>query len=444
MRGFTDDTRIREVTVPAAPASAQGGLVGYPVVPVPAQPAHVEQGPVESTASPPAVTETLLDSTDARRLESAQIHTKGGWRDHSDGNRITTTRGDKVEVIRGNYKLVVLGRTDVPRSPDAGWDNAAGMELSGGNVDVSGGDLAYGSLPDVLTPAAAGGALPAPSDASRTGSFAPSALETSYEWTANLDGTWGWKQTTNVGLPDGPNNGQTISNTWVAYQETNVGSLPSPVQNIVSTTYAYSMTQTVNLRPSPEGALGIGPGDGSLTQWTNVQNYRSGIVANSSIDNTSAAVTISNAQAAALGINNATAALTQLTSQAVGANAVVNLFGVGVEMDVALLLAQLIVSEICNTTWLSPVVNDTHAVLHNDMHPGVHIDHHSGMHFDLHDGEHATFDLNGAVKITGGPLVRMHGDMEVKIGEQFTSVCPIETAVASQTTHLTTQFLVAP
>jgi hypothetical protein len=33
-----------------------------------------------------------------------------GWRDHTEGHRITTTRGDKIEVIGGNYKLIVLGR----------------------------------------------------------------------------------------------------------------------------------------------------------------------------------------------------------------------------------------------------------------------------------------------------------------------------------------------
>ena len=59
--------------------------------------------------------------------ETKRLHTKGGWRDHSDGNRITTTRGDKVEVIRGNYKLVVMGRQE-------SLDNASGWDLSGGEL----------------------------------------------------------------------------------------------------------------------------------------------------------------------------------------------------------------------------------------------------------------------------------------------------------------------
>lgn len=57
-----------------------------------------------------------------RQNESAALHTRGGWRDHSDGNRISTTYGDKVEVIRGNYKMVVLGRQDDDMSMSAGWD----------------------------------------------------------------------------------------------------------------------------------------------------------------------------------------------------------------------------------------------------------------------------------------------------------------------------------
>jgi len=75
-------------------------------------------------------------SVDRRLEESEKLHTKGGWRDHSDGNRITTTRGDKVEVIRGNYKLVVIGRQNKETTDDdddlAGI--ASGFDISGGEV----------------------------------------------------------------------------------------------------------------------------------------------------------------------------------------------------------------------------------------------------------------------------------------------------------------------
>lgn len=66
-----------------------------------------------------------------RQAETAILHTKGGWRDHTDGNRITTTRGDKVEVIRGNYRMVVMCRQD-------GDVDVGGWDVSGGHVGESG------------------------------------------------------------------------------------------------------------------------------------------------------------------------------------------------------------------------------------------------------------------------------------------------------------------
>ena len=64
--------------------------------------------------------------------------TRGGWREHTDGNRISTTRGDCVEVVGGNYKLVVLGRVNAGTGPlDVNTDNphlpiVASWEAAGG------------------------------------------------------------------------------------------------------------------------------------------------------------------------------------------------------------------------------------------------------------------------------------------------------------------------
>lgn len=73
---------------------------------------------------------------DERRAISANLHKDVGWRDHTDGNRISTTRGDKVEVVYGNYKLVVLGRQTNP-------DFAQGWEADGNQVQ----DWADGTMP---------------------------------------------------------------------------------------------------------------------------------------------------------------------------------------------------------------------------------------------------------------------------------------------------------
>jgi hypothetical protein len=85
-----------------------------------------------------------------REAETAVLQSKGGWMDHSDGNRITTTQGDKVEVIRGNYQLIVLGRQD-----DA--SNGALMDFSGGMFQ--------------------------PNDATPSNTMR-------LEWVRNYDGTW--------------------------------------------------------------------------------------------------------------------------------------------------------------------------------------------------------------------------------------------------------------
>ncbi|EYF08873.1 hypothetical protein [Chondromyces apiculatus] len=71
-----------------------------------------------------------------RAAVSADLHARCGWRDHCDGNRITTTYGDKVEVVWGNYKMIVMGRQ---------WDpgQAMGWEASGNNVQ----DYAGATMP---------------------------------------------------------------------------------------------------------------------------------------------------------------------------------------------------------------------------------------------------------------------------------------------------------
>ena len=65
-----------------------------------------------------------------RYRQSGTLHTLGGWREHTDGNRISTTRGDKVEVIGGNYLLSVRCRDD-SNNMESGWD------ISGGHVSGS-------------------------------------------------------------------------------------------------------------------------------------------------------------------------------------------------------------------------------------------------------------------------------------------------------------------
>lgn len=75
-----------------------------------------------------------------RQNETSRFLKKGGWHDHTQGNRISTTFGDRVDVVRGNYKLVVLGRQDE-------LDEAASSDMSGGLRQDA--DLSPGSITEI-------------------------------------------------------------------------------------------------------------------------------------------------------------------------------------------------------------------------------------------------------------------------------------------------------
>jgi hypothetical protein len=58
-----------------------------------------------------------------------ELMTRGGVREHTDGNRISTTRGDVVEVVGGNDKLIVMGRVEGPHvngSAAPSWQSSGG------------------------------------------------------------------------------------------------------------------------------------------------------------------------------------------------------------------------------------------------------------------------------------------------------------------------------
>jgi hypothetical protein len=78
-------------------------------------------------------------TTNTAAALTGELLSRGGVREHTDGNRISTTRGDMVEVIQGNYKLIVLGRVAKDWDPsglgDAGNTNQVGrtrQEISSG------------------------------------------------------------------------------------------------------------------------------------------------------------------------------------------------------------------------------------------------------------------------------------------------------------------------
>lgn len=187
----------------------------------------------------------------ARETESGHLHTRGGWRDHTDGNRITTTYGDKIEIIRGNYKQIVLGRQD-----DIG--HAAGRDISGQHIQ----DFAYtwpASQRVEWTTDAYGGVwhMQETVDGAVTSShFAGD----SYEW------KWGNKFYSTTGseapveLEDPPNplgrkprgNPEIIEKTWAKNIEGYTGSAAWRIPTIHEETWAVDTTTITDIASSTE------------------------------------------------------------------------------------------------------------------------------------------------------------------------------------------------
>lgn len=204
-----------------------------------------------------------------RQAETAKLHTKGGWRDHSDGNRITTTRGDKVEVIKGNYRMLVLGRQE----DTAGWD------VSGGHVQ---------DATDLWTAA------------------------TTIEWVQNYNGTWKVTEKTEKGDVDTTYHGDTfdrfygnkqtsitgseaptverpnptcLSYTWAQQMESYTGSAACPVPQILDETWAGQIASRTSAT--------------TITDETTAQTVSSTTTATTISDDTTAS-TVSSTTTAAL------------------------------------------------------------------------------------------------------------------------------------------------
>ena len=221
--------------------------------------------------------EFTFTPVEERLAESAILHTKGGWRDHSDGNRITTTRGDKVEVIRGNYKMVVLGRTDRE-------DDAVVTDLSGGHGATS---------PITFRP----------------------GYQNKIEWVKNYDGTWKVTESTVRGDVHSTYHGDTVDfyygnkkesttgsaapskfhenpaivdRTWAVSMESYTG-VGLPVPSITDVTEAGTMDSTTNA-----GSISSTTVVGTITDTTTAGTMTSTTTAGTITDTTTAAAIISN------------------------------------------------------------------------------------------------------------------------------------------------------
>jgi hypothetical protein len=379
--GFTDDTRSRD---------------GAPGAAVNAEDQEPPQG------------------SDYRQGESGRLHGKGGWRDHSDGNRITTTRGDKVEVIRGNYKLLVLGRQDDPTKSVAGFDN------SGGFIDTDPSDLA-------------------------TNGSAQVGLNQSWEW----DGSR-WVVTTLQGnsAPMSASSNPSITNKTWAYK-------------LWSETNVDGGVNTILTNNSGDISNSTSCGAGSINNDTFTPNVLT--------NNTHAGLSVVNKTLSMNVFNNLVASAGQETFQEVGVNVIGNVLGGQLQIDLAatamvyVQACPAIIAEyasafnysftnaafITNTQTAAAITNvttaplmtntmwgcsvDTHAGVHVDNHPFAHADNHSGVHLDVHGGLHLIADAVTASTTSTAKVESIMGAhfAQMKNAMKFYDVSEVEMATIS-------------
>ncbi|UQA57785.1 hypothetical protein [Polyangium aurulentum] len=161
-----------------------------------------------------------------RKAETEKLHIKGGWRDHSDGNRITTTRGDKVEVIQGNYRMLVLGR----QQHDSGWD------VSGGHVSENG--ITFEGSSEIRWVENYDGTWRVIEESLKGDVFTTYQGDTHEEYYGNIK-----KSTTGSEAPKkGRENPSITDRTWARMIESYTGSEALPVPSIKDETWADTIT----------------------------------------------------------------------------------------------------------------------------------------------------------------------------------------------------------
>jgi hypothetical protein len=373
----------------------------------------------ESVKSPPESTTTEA----ARRTASILLHNKGGWRDHSDGNRITTTRGDKVEVIQGNYKLVVLGRqspaavtaarqqiatltparqgqlqgllqqADGARKALLG--SAGGMDISGGENDLAG-DAYFASEPEspqnTADPNVSRHQIADLEAAGTPGNLAQREdLTVDYRWTQDTHGTWAWTMTTTVGMPPqvhGAGKYRVINKAFVDYQKDQYGyygdgpdpeggTLDSRLSKMKATTFAQNMDTTVDVSGENHTQLS----GGTVLNQADVQSIQTTQLT-ALLNEVDFTATIGLAQFAAI-------------DTVVQLGVMVSNLWAGITADAKLAHLDVHIGPHMDIH-VGPHI-DTRNGIHTDFHASLHTDMHIGTHFDLDSGANVEFHLRGGV-----------------------------------------------
>lgn len=194
-----------------------------------------------------------------REDNSAKLFTRGGWWDHSDGNRVTTTYGDKVEVIRGNYKMVIMGRQDEPAA-------AASFDASGGVIQDVGNSMIGASIRAEFQPDKFGGVWHlenATLGFVQTDDFAGDKFE--HDWGDYRHSFTGSEagSVTKAGKEFG--NPEILEKTWAKKIESYTGSSGWRIPSITEETYADTTSSTTDVRLSISESTYC---DGTITSKT--------------------------------------------------------------------------------------------------------------------------------------------------------------------------------
>ncbi|WP_437837922.1 hypothetical protein [Sorangium sp. So ce1153] len=190
------------------------------------------------------------------------------WRDETDGNRITTTRGDKIEVIGGTYKMTVLGHREFK----------AGTEVEAGRIKEGGITFQGKSEIDFVQ---------GPRGARRIReATVKGEVHTTYHGDA-VEYHYGSKLVSQTGDPNTPTpielypeqmteNPTVIDRTWAKSISSYTGSAKLPVPKIHEETWAETMESKTHVTTTTDETTVKGPSRetmkaGSITSSTTVE-----------------------------------------------------------------------------------------------------------------------------------------------------------------------------
>ncbi|WP_437817267.1 hypothetical protein [Sorangium sp. So ce1078] len=190
------------------------------------------------------------------------------WRDETDGNRITTTRGDKIEVIGGTYTMKVLGRREFKATTEVeeGRIKEGGITFQGrSEIEFVKGPRGQRKIRETTV---------------------KGEVHSTYHGDA-FEYHYGPRLVSRTGDPNTPTpiedypsvmteNPTIVSRTWAKSISSYTGSAKLPVPKITEETWAETMVSTTHVKTMTDETTVKGPSKesmkaGSITSTTTVE-----------------------------------------------------------------------------------------------------------------------------------------------------------------------------